>query len=209
MATLRADLIVALGAMDYAPVVGEAQRRYLTLQRNPAAVPAALRQPVLAVVARNNDVAGWAAMRSAARAEKSPMVKDQMYMLLASANDPGLSQRALELALTDEPGATNSAAMVARVAQHAPEMAFDFATANMAKMNARVDESSRSRYFPGLATHSADPAMVAKVKSYAEANLAAGSRREAQTAMADITDRIKVRAARLPEIDAWLTRHAK
>ena len=208
VATLRADLIVALGAMEYSPVVGEAQRRYLALQRNPASVPAALRQPVLAVVARNNDVAGWAAMRSAARAEKSPVAKDQMYMLLATANDPGLSQRALELALTDEPGATNSAAMVARVAQHAPEMAFDFATANMAKMNARVDESSRSRYFPGLATHSADPAMVAKVKSYADANLAAGSRRDADTAMAEITDRIKVRAARLPEIDAWLTRHA-
>jgi len=209
VATLRADLIVALGALQHAPTVGEAQRRYLALQRDPGSVPAALRQPVLSVVARNNDVAGWAALRSAARNEKSPMVKDQMYMLLAQANDPGLSERALELALTDEPGATNSAAMVAAVAQHAPELAFDFATANMAKMNTRIDESSRSRYFPSLATHSANPAMVAKVKSYAEANLAPGSRRDAETAMAEITNRIKVRQARLPEIDAWLAKHAK
>jgi aminopeptidase N len=160
VASLRADLIEALGTLQHPPTLGEAQRRYLALQRDPAAVPAALRQPVLAVVARNNDVAGWAALRAAAKSEKSPMVKDQLYMLLASADDKGLSERALELALTDEPGATNSAAMVARVAQHAPELAFDFAVANMARMNARVDESSRSRYFPGLATHSSDPAML-------------------------------------------------
>ena len=209
VATLRAGLIVALGTLQHMPTVGEAQRRYLALQRDPGSVPAALRQPVLAVVARNNDVAGWAALRSAARAEKSPMVKDQLYMLLASASDPGLAQRALELALTDEPGATNSAAMVARVAQQAPELAFDFATANMAKMNTRIDESSRSRYFPALATHSSDPAMVAKVKHYADTNLAAGARRDADTAMAEIAERIKVRQARLPDIDAWLTRHAK
>jgi aminopeptidase N len=209
VATLRANLIVALGALQHAPTVGEAQRRYLALQRDPASVPAALRQPVLAVVARNNDVAGWAVMRASARSEKSPMVKDQMYMLLASANDPGLSERALELALTDEPGATNSAAMVARVAEHAPEMAFDFATANMARMNARVDESSRSRFFPALATHSSDPAMIAKVQRYAQANLAEGSRRDAETAVAEIQNSIKVKQLRLPEIDEWLVKHAK
>ena len=209
VASLRADLIEALGALQHAPTLGEAQRRYLALQRDPASVPAALRQPVLAVVARSNNVPGWAALRAAARSEKSPMAKDQLYLLLASADDKGLSERALELALTDEPGATNSAAMVARVAQHAPELAFDFAVANMAKMNARVDESSRSRYFPGLATHSSDPAMIAKLQRYAAANLAEGSRRDAETAVAEIADRIKVRQARLPEIDGWLIRHAK
>jgi aminopeptidase N len=209
VATLRADLIEALGVLQDAPTLGEAQRRYLALQRDPASVPAALRQPVLAVVARSNDVPGWAALRAAAKNEKSPMARDQLYLLLAAADDKGLSERALELALTDEPGATNSAAMVARVAQHAPELAFDFAVANMEKMNARIDESSRSRFFPGLATHSSDPAMIGKLQRYAAANLAEGSRRDAETAVAEISDRIKVRQARLPEIDGWLVRHAK
>jgi aminopeptidase N len=207
--TLRADLIETLGALQHAPTLGEAQRRYLALQRDPGSVPAALRQPVMAVVARNNDVAGWAALRAAARSEKSPMVKDQLYLLLASVEDPGLSERALELALTDEPGVTNSAAMVKRVAQHAPEMAFDFALANMDKMNTRVEESSRSSYFASLATYSDEPAMVDKVKKYAEANVAVDARRETDTAIAEITDRIKVRTQRLPEIDAWLERHAR
>jgi hypothetical protein len=136
-------------------------------------------------------------------------VKDQLYMLLASVEDKGLSERALELALTDEPGATNSAEMVRQVAQHAPELAFDFALANMEKMNTRIDESSRSRFFPSLATSSGDPAMVGKVQRYAAANLAEGARRDAETAVAEIRDRIKVRQDRLPEIDSWLARHAR
>jgi aminopeptidase N len=207
--SLRADLIEALGAFQHPPTLGEAQRRYLALQREPGSVPAALRQPVLAVVARNNDVAGWAALRAAAKAEKTPMVKDQLYLLLASVEDKGLSERALELALTDEPGATNSAEMVRQVAQHAPELAFDFALANMAKMNTRIDESSRSRFFPSLATASGDAAMIGKVERYAAANLAEGARRDAETAVAEIRDRIKVRQDRLPEIDGWLARHAR
>ena len=46
--------------------------------------------------------------------------------------------------------------------------------------------------------------MIDKLKAYAIANLAVGSRRDADTAAADISDRIKVRSERLPAIDAWL-----
>jgi aminopeptidase N len=76
----------------------------------------------------------------------------------------------------------------------------------LAQVNAKVDASSRSRYFPGLAGGSADPAMMAKVDAYALANLAPEARREAQTAVANIAYRIKVRNERLPLIDAWLTK---
>jgi hypothetical protein len=137
------------------------------------------------------------------------MIKDQLYHLLASAGDDALARRALDLAMTDEPGVTNSAAMLAQVAQEHPEMAFDFALANMAKVNERVDATSRSRYFPRLAAGSAEPATIAKLDAYAGANLAAGSRRDADTAIVGIRDRIKVRAERLPVIDAWLLAHAR
>jgi aminopeptidase N len=48
--------------------------------------------------------------------------------------------------------------------------------------------------------------MMAKVDAYALANLAPEARREAQTAVANIAYRIKVRNERLPLIDAWLTK---
>jgi aminopeptidase N len=205
---LRAQLIDTLANLNDPATIAEARRRYAAMGQDPAAVPGPLRKTVVAAVAQHADPATWDALHAAAIAEKSPMIKDHLYDLLASSKDRALAQRALQLALTDEPGATNSAAMVARVARNHPDMAFDFAMANMARINERVDTTSRSRYFPRLATGSADPAMIGKINAYAGAHVAPTSRRDADTAIASITDRIRVRTDRLPEIDAWLARNA-
>jgi aminopeptidase N len=90
-----------------------------------------------------------------------------------------------------------------------PDMAFDFAVANLAKINERVDASSRSRYVARLAMGSSDPAMVNKLGAYAQANLAPSSRGDVEAAIASIKDRIQVNAARLPEIDAWLAKNGR
>jgi aminopeptidase N len=94
--------------------------------------------------------------------------------------------------------------MISAVAQRYPDMAVDFALANVGKINERVDASSRSRYFARLASVSANPAMIDKLKSYAQANLAPSSRGDVDAAIAAIQDRNRTNAARLPEIDAWL-----
>jgi aminopeptidase N len=96
--------------------------------------------------------------------------------------------------------------MISAAAIRHPDLAFDFAIAHMAAVDERVDSTSRSRYYPRLATNSADPAMIGKIRAYAAANLAPGSRRSADTAVAGIEYRIKVRRERLPAIDAWLAR---
>lgn len=204
---LRADLIEILGQLGDRATIGEARRRYAAMDRDAQAVPPALRKSILAVVAQHADVPTWEALRKAARAEPSPLVKDAMYGLLASAIDPLLAQRALALALTDEPGATNGAEMIATVAANHPEMAFDFAIANMAAVNQRVDATSRSRYFPMLARGASSSAMVGKVRAYAEKHLAPEARRDAETTVAAIQDRLKVRDQRVPEIDGWLQRN--
>jgi aminopeptidase N len=209
IANLRAELIDTLSELGDPATVAEARRRYAASATDPQAMPGPLRKTIMAVVAMHADSAAWDGLHRAAIAEKSPMIKDQLYHLLATASDAALARRAMELAMTDEPGVTNSAAMLAQVANEQPDMAFDFALANIAKVNERVDASSRSRYFPRLAASSANPATIDKLTAYASANLAAGSRRDADTAAAGIRDRIKVRAERLPAIDAWLAAHAK
>ena len=90
-------------------------------------------------------------------------MRDQRYTLLAATEDRALAMRALELALTDEPGLTISATMISEVAARYPDMAFDFAVAHLAQINERVDASSRSRYLARLAMASTDPAMVNKL----------------------------------------------
>ncbi|MFC3813944.1 M1 family metallopeptidase [Lysobacter sp. GCM10012299] len=204
---LRTRLIDTLSSLGDDKVVAEARRRYAAQDTDPAAVPAALRKTILAVVARHADAATWDQLHAAAQAEKTPLMKDELYQMLSSTEDKALAQRALELALTDEPGATNSAGMIRAVASQHPELAFDFAISHMSDVDKRVDSSSRSRYYPGLANSSLDPAMVGKIQSYAEQHLAAGSRRDANTAVANVIYRVKVRNERLPAVDAWLKKN--
>ena len=216
VANLRDKLLVTLSNLNDTTTIEEARRRYAAGTRPGVseadaaqAMPGPLRKAISAVVAQHADSATWDTMHRAAIAEKSPMIKDRMYNLLAAPADPALARRALDLAMTAEPGETNSAAMLAEVAQDHPELAFDFALANIDKVNERIDATSRSRYFPRLAAGSANPATIDKLNAYAQANLAAGSRRDAETAVAGIRDRIKVKQERLPAIDTWLASHAK
>jgi len=209
VANLREELIGTLSELGDATVIAEARRRYAAMDKDPSIVPGPLRKTVLAVVAQHADAATWDGLRTRARAETNPLLRDHLYVLLASAENKALAERALQLALTDEPGLTNSAAMISAVAQRYPDMALDFALANTAKINERVDASSRSRYFARLAMGSSNPATIDKLKGYAQASLAASSRGDVEAAIAAIQDRIKTNAARLPEIDAWLQRHSR
>ena len=202
VAILRADLIETLSALGDSKVIAEARRRYAA--GDAKSVPPALRKTILGIVARHADAATWDRLHKEAQAEKTPLVKDHLYNLLAATEDEALARRALELALTDEPGATNTPQMIAAVGNLHPELAFEFAIAHMDAINERVDASSRSVYFPFLAVTSHEPATVGKVEAYAKARLAPTSRRSAETVVATIKDRIRVRSERLRAIDEWL-----
>ncbi len=206
-AILRNTLINALGVLGDRAVVEEARRRY-GAPDDPSSLPAALRKTVLGVVARHADSATWDRLHAAARAETAPIVKDQLYFMLSSTEDEALARQALDLALTAEPGATNSAEMISRVAAEHPDLAFDFAVAHMKELEERLDATSRSRYFAGIAGRSADPAMLGKLSAYAAAHVDARSRRSTDTAAVNINDRIRVRERVLPVIAGWLERNA-
>ena len=201
---------VLIGTMSYlgdSATITEARRRFSAQATDDKAMPAALRQTILSIVAYHADKTSWDKLHSDAQAEKSPMIRDMMYGLLSSSKDKELAQRALEIAMTDEPGATISAGMLSGVAGEHADMAFDFAIAHMNQVNTKVDAPSRSRYFPGLGAGSADPMMISKLSKYAEANLVPAARRSVDIAVANIKYRIKLRAERLPAIDAWLAQH--
>ena len=69
-----------------------------------------------------------------ARDERNPLVRVQLYQLLGGVQDETLARRALELALTDEPGATNSSQIIGAVAGVHPDLAFDFALENRGRV---------------------------------------------------------------------------
>ncbi|CAN7280162.1 M1 family metallopeptidase [Pseudoduganella sp. LjRoot289] len=207
VAILREELIDSLGALGDKTVIAEARRRYAaSLAGDQAALPAALRRTLLGVVARNADAATWDQLHAAAKAEQSSMVKAELYGLLGQASDPALAQRALELAIGGEPDATVAPGIISSVAEERNEMAFDFAMANLARVNALVDADSRAAFFPRLASGSLNPAMVDKLKAWADANLAAAARSHTSTAVSRMQYRSVVLRERMPEVDAWLAR---
>lgn len=204
VAILRGELIGALGGMGDAAVVAEANRRFAADRTDPSAIPGPLRKTILAVVAAHADAATWDAIRAQAQAEKTPLIRSQLYSLLAAAEDEALARKALELALTTEPGETLSSTMISRVAGNHPDMAFDWAVANKDAVNGKVDSSSRTRFIPGLGAGSSNPATAEKIRAYAVANLAEGSRKEAEKSAASVINRAKIRQDRLPAITEWV-----
>jgi len=208
-AILRNELIETLGNLGDAAVIGEARRRYAARAGgDPAALPGALRRTILGIVAMDADAATWDQLHAAALAEKTPLVRDQLFQLLAAAEDPVLAHKGLTLALTSEPGETVGAAMIRRASVLHPDMAVDFALANLAIVNAKLDGEARSRYIPALARGSVDPAMIGKLDAYAKQHLAPTGRRGAMASVAYITYWIKASRDRLPLIDKWLARNS-
>jgi len=204
VAILRGELIGALGRMGDAAVVAEANRRFAADKTDPSAIPGPLRKVIQSVVAQHADAATWDVIRAQAQAEKTPLIRAQFYSLLASSQDDALARKALDLALTAEPGETLSSTMISRVAGGHPDMVFDWAVANRDAVNDKVDSSSRTRFIPGLGAGSSNPAMAEKIRAYAAANLAEGSRKEAETAAASVLNRAGIRQNRLPAITAWV-----
>jgi aminopeptidase N len=206
-AVLRQDLLATLGETGDQKVLAEAKRRYAT--NDPSIVAGPLRTTILSIAAANLDSAGWERLRAQARAETNPLVKASLYRRLGSTRDPALARRALELALTDEPGATTGSAIISEVAARHPDLAFDFAVQNRREVERLVDASSVSRYLPGLGSRSVDRAMIAKLQDYATRYMTPESRRPADRAIASIEDRLRVRETRLPEITRWFEAKAR
>lgn len=202
---LRTQLIGALAQLGDAHMLADVRQRFTAEKTDPKALPAALRQSVYMIVAEHADAKTWDELHAQAKAEKTPMIKDRLYRLLAISDDKALAQRALDLALTSEPGATNSAGMISAVAWHFPDLAWDFAMTHRAEVLKMVDASAASQFFPRLASSSFDPAMIDKVKTYA-AGIPESARRPAETAIANIEYRMMIRKDRLPAVDAWLAK---
>jgi len=207
-ALLRTQMIGTLASLGDKDVIAEARRRFAAQKTDPNAVPVPLRKTITAIVARNADTATWNQLHDEAKAETTPLIKDQLYAMLSVAKDDALAKQALDLALTPEPGATNSAGMIRIVSYDHPDMAFDFAVAHREQVDKLVDSTSSSRYYPALGATSFKPEMIDKIKAYADAHIAEGSRRVANTVIANIQYRMMIRNDRLSDVDAWLAKNA-
>ncbi len=200
---LRSALVSTLGDMGDKAVGAEANRRFAALESDPAALDGPLRNVWLGIIAKNADQATWDKLRMMAKGAKTDLEKSTLYALLGGARDQKLGAQALDLALTDEPGKTTSAAIIGQVGYEHPMLAVDYVLAHRAQYEALIDVSARSQALARLGGGSADPAMAAKLDAYATQYLTPESRKVVDRAIAAIKTRVETRQRLKAPLAAW------
>jgi aminopeptidase N len=200
---LRQSLVATLGDMGDKAVVAEANRRFAALATDPTALDGPLRNTWLAIIAKNADQATWDRLRAIAKGAKTDLEKSSTYALLGGAKDQKLAAQALDLALTDEPGKTTSAAIISAVGYEHPMLAVDYVLAHRQQYEALIDVSARSQALGRLGGGSADPAMVTKLDAYATQYLTPESRKVVDRAISSIKTRIETRGRLKAPLAAW------
>jgi aminopeptidase N len=200
-------LIATLGKYRDPQVLAEASRLFAAWKADPNAIPGSLKSTWLGVIARNADAATWDALHERARATRGTVERTSLYQLLGRTQDEALARRALDLALTSEPGKTVSSGMITAVAGAHPRLAIDFVIAHLAQVNQLIDISGRSSFMQRLATSSRDASLIPVLEGYARANLAESDRKPIQRAI----DRIRSESAQAGRIRSetaeWLRAH--
>jgi aminopeptidase N len=202
--TLRENLIDKLGRFDDEIVIAEARRRFEVFKKDPSSLPASIRRPTLQVVARKADAETYQTFRNLARSAISPLEKQQLYEVLATAEDPALASSSLEIAIGDEAQATTGLSMVRRVAMDNPDLAWRFALDHSNALDARLGPIERHGFYPSLAVASNNPDRLTDVRAFIDRTVPANARQSAERAYSELSFRLKVKADRLPEIDRWL-----
>jgi ERAP1-like protein len=189
---LRASLISALGHLNDPEIIAGCRERFEKYLAHPASLPPDLRAPIMAVVGSNADEKSWNKLHELGL--KTTSIEDQQnyYDALACATDPKLVKRTLAIALTDELPTSRAIFLVSRVARDSghPEIAWDFAKANMKALLAKVDAAGANRYAPSLFTFFSDGSRANELKNYAKKNLVQTSAPE----VAKVVDEIQFRA---------------
>ena len=203
---LRASLITALGDLDDSAIIAGCRERFEKYLTDPASLAPDLRASVLAVVGRYADEKTWNQLHEHGLKTTSIEEKQNYYNALPSAIEPKLVKKTLPIALTDELPTSRAIFLVSRVARQSdhPDMAWDFAKANMKTLLAKTDALAANRYAPGLFTFFAENSRANELKAYAKTNLPETSAPEVAKAVDEIQFRSELKRRLTPQLNAWI-----
>jgi aminopeptidase N len=202
---LRASLIQALGDLNDPEIVAGCRERFEKYLANPASLAPDLRPAIFAIVGRYADEKTWTKLHELGRKTTSIEEKQNYYNALACATDPKLLKKTLSIALTDELPTSRATFLVPRVARDGdhPDIAWEFATANMKALLAKTDAAGSNRYAPALFTFFSDDSRADELKTYAKNNLPLESAPEVAKAVDEIQFRTEFKRRLTSQLNAW------
>ena len=203
---LRASLINALGDLADPEIVAGCRERFAKYLANPASLVPDLRPPVFAVVGRYADEKTWTKLHELGRKTTSIEEKQNYYNALACATDPKLVKKTLGIALTDELPTSRATFLVPRVARDGdhPDIAWEFAAANMKALLAKTDAAGSNRYAPAMFTFFSDDSRADELKTYAKNNLSPEGAPEVAKAIDEIQFRTEFKRRLTSQLNAWI-----
>lgn len=204
--SLRATLINALGDLNDREIVAGCCERFAKYLAHSASLAPDLRPPVFAVVGRYADEKTWTELHELGLKTTSIEEKQNYYDALACATDPGLVKKTLAIALTDELPTSRAIFLVSRVARESghPDIAWEFARANMKTLLAKTDAAGANRYAPSLFTFFSDDSRAAGLKTYAKANLPPAAAPEVAKVGDEIQFRSEFKKRLASQLNAWI-----
>lgn len=203
---LRSSLIGTLGDLNDPQITAGCRERFQKYFANPASLAPDLRPSVLAVLGRYADEKTWSKLHELGLKTTSIEEKQNYYNALAEAIDPKLVKKTLPIALTDELPTSRAVFLVPAVARDSghPDIAWEFAKANMKTLLAKIDAAGANRYAPGLFTFFSDDSRADELKSYAKNNLSAASAREVAKVVDEIQFRAEFKRRIGPQVNTWI-----
>jgi aminopeptidase N len=205
---LRASLITALGNLDDPKMVASCRERFKAFLINSESLAPDLRPAVFSVVGRYADESTWNQLHQLGLKTTSIEEKQNYYDALANAIDPELVKKTLPIALTDELPTSRAVFLVLRVARESghPDIAWDFARANMKALLAKSDALGANTYAPSLFTFFADDSRAQELRTYAKNSLPAESASSVTKALDEIQFRSELKKRLAVQLSTWIDR---
>jgi len=203
---LRASLIEALGDLNDPEIVAGCRERFVKYLANPASLAPDLRPAIFAIIGRYADEKTWTKLHELGVRTTSIEEKQNYYNALACATDPKLVKKTLSIALTDELPTSRATFLVPRVARDGdhPDIAWEFAAANMKALLAKIDAAGSNRYASALFTFFSDDSRADELKTYAKSNLPLESAPEVAKAIDEIQFRAEFKRRLTSQLNPWL-----
>jgi aminopeptidase N len=203
---LRASLITTLGNLNDPKIIANCRERFKAFLTDPESLAPDLRAAVFSVVGRYAGEAAWNELHQLGLKTTSIEEKQNYYDALAGAIDPKLVKKTLLIALTDELPTSRALFLVSRVARESghPDMAWDFARANMKALLAKSDALGANTYAPSLFTFFSDDSRAEELRTYAKNSLPAASAREVAKALDEIQFRSELKKRLARQLSAWI-----
>src|SRR6202011_764257 len=205
-ANLRASLIAALGDLNDPGIRAGCRERFEKYLADPTTIPPDLRRPIFHVVGRYADETRWNRLHELGLRTTSIEEKGNYYDALAAATDPGLVRKTLQIALTDELPTSRAIFLVGKVARSSdhPDVAWQFARANMKMLLGKADALAINSYAPSLFTFFSDSARSAELKAYAKSDLPASSAKEVAKAVDEVEFRSEFKGRLARQLPSWI-----